>query len=160
MPYNALTIGLVAPYGVQPGVEVGAVVAVAEPGPRLRLDVQPRVAVFARPDNHVSARVGAAFGVTVKHATPVAHTFGLGLDYLLQAQVTSWAVDLGTGGRTATRELRHHVLPTGSYTLTHLPSERIGWFFDLDVGHAALPEAVDRLFVSVGLGLTLPLGGR
>jgi len=115
MPATAFTIGLLLPYGVQPGADVGLDLDLARPSEHVVLVLGPHAGTFVRPENHVSFITGAAFGVGLEQKNaPIRHTLGIGVDFLLQSQVTSWAVDLATGTRTATRELRHFVLPTGA----------------------------------------------
>jgi hypothetical protein len=160
MPLRALTLGLMLPYGAQPGLDLGFELSVYQPSERISWVLKPHLAGYVRPRNHISGMVGTSFGVKVDHRTPVSHTFSVGLDYLVQSQVTSLSMDLGSGGRSATRELRHFGLPTAGYSLAHMPWKHVGWTFDLRVGHTFSPVEIDKTFLSVGAGLRFALGAR
>lgn len=160
MPWKALTLGVMLPYASQPGLDIGAEYTVFAPNDRVELVLKPHLAGYVRPGNHVSGMIGTDFGVTVHHRVPVSHTFSVGLDYLVQSQLTSTSVDLGSGERSGTRELRHFALPTGSYTFTHMPAERVGWYLDTSLGHTLSVSEIDKTYISIGAGVRFALGAR
>ena len=152
-----LTLGLALPYAVQPGLNLGVGLELSRPSQGVALVLQPRTSIYTRPSNHVSVLLGTDLGLALGVERPVTHTVALGAHYLASSQVESIAVDLSTGGKERTRDLRHHAVPLGRYTLGHQPGDTLGWYASLGFGGRLSPQVVDSVFYQVDLGVRIRL---
>lgn len=96
-----LELGLMAPYLIQPGLQVGWVQPVRGPA-----FVRPQLGVFTRPGRHASAMADVEVGLRGPR-------FGasVGLGYVAEVRLDGETIGLD-GSRSASRSLHHHVLPT------------------------------------------------
>jgi len=149
------------PYGIQPGGAVAAEVLVQEWEEAVALVVSGRVGAFGRPDHFVRGLLAGEVGFSVNPDRPVRGTLAIGAGYLPTAAVDRVGVDLATGAKTVQFEPRHLGLVYGSLTLTHMPSDTVGWYLRGSLGSTATgTPADDALFFSVGLGVRFALGSK
>ncbi|MEM7157177.1 MAG: hypothetical protein AAF799_30270 [Myxococcota bacterium] len=167
-----LTVGYFGPYAIQPGVRVGTWFPIkawtktrdARRGPVTRtgsLFAGPQLAFFARPGNHLSVMASGELGYRFqRHDRKVHSAFAIGGGYLASFQIVTIAVDLSSGDKNNTREMRHYFVPTLSYALGHDVLPNFGWFLKFSYGQKLSVPIESSAMVMVELGLSFRLGGR
>ena len=151
-----LRVGAYLPYASQPGLSaVGTRDLHTWTGRNkgVALSVGPRVGVFGRSGNHVSGLAGAEASLRWTRAD-TGRFFSLdgGLAYVMRAQTTELAVDLGSGEVDRTRELQHHALPTLGL---HVGRNKgtVGWFAGSQFGRHLSPQSEDSLWFALEAGV-------
>lgn len=158
-PASSVRLSAIAPYLSQPGLSaVGAVDLSTWAGRRrpATLSVGPRLAGFGRFGNHVSGLLGGEAGVRWTHPeTGRYFSVDGGLAYVLAAQVSTVAVDLGSGDLDRTRQLRHHVLPTLGVHFGRDGGEGPRAFGGVAAGRLWSPQVDGTLWITAEAGVRL-----
>jgi hypothetical protein len=142
-----VSLGLAAPYGIQPGLHLGARFDLNE-----RFVLLPRVVAYTRPGNHRSLLTEVGVGLRGPGEGRYNSTVSLGLGYLVSAQAVTESIDLGTGESTPTRELRHFALPSVRYEVARQGAD-VDLFAGASVGRAMSVSEVPSAFFMVDVGV-------
>ena len=151
----------VAPHGTQPGVRAGLTLPLRE-WERMSLSLRPHLGLYARAGNHVGLLTDLTFGVDRTSGKRRAR-YGaeLGLGYLLRRQRTRAAIDLGTGDKTWSHELRHAAVPMLGLSAGGAGERGPAPFGRLTVGQSLAVDPEGATFFMIELGLRgMPGGGR
>ena len=171
-PGVPITVGYFGPYLIQPGVRVGTWFPIkhwtktkdGRRGPITRtgsLFAGPQLAFFARPGNHLSVMASGELGYRIqRHDRKVHSAFAVGGGYLAAFQIVTIGVDLSTGDKSNTREMRHYFVPTLSYALGHDVRPNFGWFLKLSYGQKFSVPIESQAMVMLELGVSFRVGGR
>ncbi len=144
-----LELGFIAPYGVQPGLQVGASIGLTE-----RVFVRPQLGVFARPGVHVSGMADLELGLRSRtRASGLSASASLGLGYVAAWNESSQTVHLGSGASSFERSMQHSLIHTVNGELTWLIRDDLAPFLRLSTGPRAELGAETSLFVMAELGL-------
>ena len=133
-------LGLVAPYGIQPGVQLGLVQPLGE-----HLFVRPQLGVYTRPGRHTTGMLDVELGVQGRRLGA-----SVGVAYQAEWRIEGATIGLD-GSRSTTRGLHHHVLPTLN-TDVAWDRERVDPYVRLSVGRQ---WPVGRMFAGLEVGVRL-----
>ncbi len=149
-----LSVGLVLPYGVQPGVQVGLTLGLTE-----RVFLRPQLAVFTRPGVHSDLMTDVEIGLrSPRGARGWSASTSLGVAYLLSLQVRSKSVDIGTADVTRTRAFRHHVVPALNGEVSWTAPAGLGAYARMSVGWKVPIGEPSSLWFMPEIGVRIPLG--
>ncbi|MCB9765982.1 MAG: hypothetical protein H6739_39775 [Alphaproteobacteria bacterium] len=152
-PAPSLSVGMVMPYGVHPGVQASLSEPLGE-----HLFLRQQLAFSARPDNHLAGMAELEVGLQKPWRSTMTAAASLGLGYELRAQTLTRTVTLGTGSSTRDRALQHSLMPTLNGQLGWRLSPRLSVFAGLSVGRRVPIGAPGELLLMVEHGLRLRLG--
>lgn len=167
-----MTIGVFAPYLVQPGVRVGAPLVIRDwpsagcevqcrCGRTLSLFAGPQIAFFTRPGHHLDLMVEGEFGGRwLSHRRGLFASLSLSVGYLLSSQVIAESIDLATGERDKTREERHHLVPAINTTFGQERWSGLGWFVRFSAGEKRSHKVASSLWYSAEVGVRVRIGGK
>lgn len=166
----SVRLGYLGPYLVQPGARLSADVSVwstsdpaTQPHWQNTLIVGLELAGFNRPRVHTSVIVGGLVGYRMQSPGGCCvHTLAASLGYLGEHQIASIRVDLATGEKTQTRELKSNALVAAHYLFAWQFLDRWGWYIDLGVGQSfwgAVPSAL-YFAPETGVQFRFDLGGQ
>jgi hypothetical protein len=163
-----ISIGLYAPYFIQPGLRVGSSVSLKSwKGDKAStsftqaktLFVNPQIGFFVRPGNHRNLLVSSDVGMKWHKAErPFYKAASIGLGYLNRFQIVSSTIDLSTGevsGRN--RERIDFFLPMANLELGHRPMKSIGWYTKLSYGRNMSAKIENASFFAIETGLNFRL---
>jgi hypothetical protein len=153
--------GVIAPYGTQPGVRAGLTVPLMD-GERLSLSLRPHLGLYARSGNHMALLTDLTLGVDrTTQKGRARYGAELGLGYSLRRQRTSAAIDLGTGDKTWSHELRHAAVPMLALSAGGTGEKGPALFGRVSVGQSLSVNPEGATFFMIELGLRgAPGGGR
>ena len=125
--------------GIQPGLKIGAEFSIKDWDSRTRsfnYFLNPNVAYYTWPGNDRNLYSHFEFGIgTRKERKKVRNAISLGAGYLLESQLISYSVNLGTGDlNDENREIRHYFVTTINYTWERKFSEVIDGYFKPSYG--------------------------
>jgi len=150
-----VTLGVYAPYGVQPGLRLGTYKSFGEREGRWTTSwfTGPRIAVFTRPWNHTSALIDAELGYWIQRPDRRFYSaWSLGAGYLASSQVVSESVALSTGASTPERALRSYFAPSLSYELGWSLRPDRAVFCELSFGRKMSGQIEDSALFAVEVG--------
>ena len=137
----ALSLSYFGEYLIRPGVKVGASFNLGtlagsqarEKQWHWRLD--PEFATYWRPDVNTNFLINTKGGlVQTSMEGKGASSVSIGLGYLLQSQIISETVSLGSGETEKNRQTRQYFLPTANYAFEKRFSIDWGWFIGYSIG--------------------------
>lgn len=148
-------------FAIQPGVKVGTELDFKywekESSPKIqKLFISPQFAVFTR----VRKNTNYFFNVNIGYKRQnkerkLYQSFSLGLGYLLQNELLSFSVNLGSGDITdKNKELRHYFLPTINYELGGYIGQKrnFGWYSQYSLGSKIAPSRESSVVVFLEVG--------
>ncbi|MCO4773513.1 MAG: hypothetical protein KDA24_26000 [Deltaproteobacteria bacterium] len=157
---HLLSLSLLLPYGVQPGLSFDAMTPVAEVGPSHRLVVDLRASVFTHAGSHTSGQLGGEFGIHLGANHPVSQVLSLGPHGQLTSELQGRSIGLAQGDSESDRAWRGYAVPLVRYRLIHQPGERWGWSLGGAGGHQWSPTHPSALHFALDLGLVMRLGDK
>lgn len=134
-------MGLIAPYAIQPGVQVGLVQPLGD-----RVFIRPQLGAFTRPGRHASGLVDVEVGLQGPRLGA-----SVGLAYVAEYRLAGETIGLD-GSRSTNRELHHHVVPTLNGDLAWVRSGPDP-FVRLSVGRKMPVADQGALWLGLELGL-------
>ena len=168
-PGTPLTIAIYGPYLSQPGLKLGTYLELLpwtverRRGARWRsLFLGPQLGLFTRPGNHVSALLNAELGyrslLPARAGLFTATSIAVG--HLIEFEIVSYSVDLGSGAQRPRREARSYALPTLNFAVGQEFRPRLGWYAKASIGRSFAALHDGALFYAIEIGLQLRLGAR
>lgn len=146
------TVGLVAPFLTQPGLQLSLET------PLSSAFVRPQLGVWARADEAVTGSVDVELGVRRASEGRMHPAASLGLGYQVESQVVSRSVPLGGEVGVHTRDVRHYAVPTLNGELA-FDAGSVQIVPSLAVGRRIRLDRAGETFAMVELGVRFG-GGR
>jgi len=165
-----ISIGIYAPYGTQPGGNIGTHIDLKEWETEKiskektyinskKLFFSPQLGIFVRPKNHTSYILNVDIGYRMKRSNRRIYIApSLGLGYILENRILGKTIDLSNGNNIdKDKELRHLLLPTLNFEISKEPKKQVGWFLKLSYGRKISSQIEDSAFTSLELGIKFNL---
>lgn len=157
-----ITVAYFGNYLIQPGLKVGTSIPLKKwevpknDFSRVKnLSVSPQLGVFSRIDQDINYLINAEVGLDTKKSNrKVYSSYTIGLGYLIQAQRTSFSINLGSGeADNYQTEIFHFFLPTINYEVGGVISSKLGWYTQFSLGSklSTVKESSMMLFMEAGM---------
>lgn len=121
-----------------------------------KLFVSPQFTIFTRPERNTNYLINVDLGYQFQNKErKLYQAVSLGLGYLLQSELLSFSVNLGSGETSnKNRESRHFFLPTLNYELGgYIGQERkFAWYTKYGLGSKLFGEIESSMLVFLELG--------
>lgn len=154
-----ITIGYFSQIVVQPGIKLGTELPL-----NVGLNVadrqwllSPQAGFFSNPGDDRNLVLNLEAGLRKKHSSKNHYnTYGLGLGYLRQAKVVSFAVNLGSGNTSDTeRDSRGFFMPTLSHEWGWATHKKRSWYTKLSTGYRLFGPEENSLMLFAEIGIKL-----
>ena len=145
-------------YIIQPGLKIGTRHTMkqwqGQASKSQQLLFSPQVGVYTRPGNNTNYVLNLEFGYHRQKAERKRHAvYSIGLAYLLQSNLVSRNVSLGSGDQDYTRASEHAFVPTIAYEFGALIKPQWRWYVKTAVGNKFRADQEGAMIIWLDFGL-------